>query len=206
MKRYSPSPARGGGQGGGSKSVESLQDRGQGLYQCFGDLIDDQLHMPDSLTRVGAQGLRDLIRAPFEWRRLLCGITLAAANGAGQANQNGDRALHFGWLAPGRGAGGVHFLPQRRDAFGSVPRPAIPGIPAVNVGHGQRQHPLPNRPDHQWRSAGTWARHQLAIARRVELASEVDFALPQERSNDGEGFGESRHAAVEGKAISAIFS
>src|ERR1700686_1783938 len=79
--------------GWGSKSVESLQDRSQGLDRCFGDRIDDQLHMPDSLTRVGAQGLRDLIRAPFEWRRLLCGINLAAANGAGQANQNGDRAL-----------------------------------------------------------------------------------------------------------------
>src|SRR5205823_6668188 len=116
-----------------------------------------------------------------------------------------DRAFHAGRFASGRGAGSVDFGPRRRDPFRSIARPAVPRIPTVDVGHGQRQHPLADRADHQWRSAGTRPRYQLAIARRIELAGEVDFTVAQERSNDGERFGESRHTPVEGKAVGAIF-
>src|SRR5256885_6286683 len=177
--------------------VESLQHRGEALDRSLGDWIDDELHVPNSLARIAAQALSNLISPPLERCHLFGWIKLAAAGGAWQLHQDRDRAFHLGWLAPGRCAGGVDFGPQRRDPFGSVAGPAVPGIPAVDVGHGQRQHPLADRADHQWRSTRSWPWNELAIAGRIEFAGEVDFAVAQQRSNDAEGFGEPRHAPVE---------
>jgi len=46
---------------------------------------------------------------------------------------------------------------------------------------------------------------EAGAEQRAKDAGEVDFAVSQKRSNDGEGFGESCHAPVEGKAVGTIF-
>src|ERR1700730_8820840 len=147
-----------------------------------------------------------MVGAPFERCHVLQGISLALLVGrAGQPNQDGDRAFDVGRLASGNGAGGVDLRSQLRDASGSIAGPAVPRIPAVDVRHRELQHPLTNGPDHQRWSARTRARQQFAVSSRIELSLKVDAAIAQERANDGEGFGKSRHASIEGKAERAIF-
>ena len=75
------------------------------------------------------------------------------------------------------------------------------------MGHRDAQHARTIAADEQWRAGGPWtARLQLAVAQRVVATREVDGALSQQRTDDGEGFLEARHAMVEGKAEGCVLA
>jgi hypothetical protein len=69
----------------------------------------------------------------------------------------------------------------------------------------QPQHPRPARADHDRRPLPARpARAQLALARLVIAAREVDLPLPQQGADDGEGLLEAAGAVVERVAEGAI--
>src|SRR4030081_1841933 len=115
--------------------VQSLQHRGQRCDRLLVDGIQDELDVPDSLARVGPQTIRDRLTVAFERLDLRGQADLAPAGGSGQADQDGNRALHLTRVPPGRNARGIDFLAKRFDPFGPVADPLVPRIPAVNVGH-----------------------------------------------------------------------
>ena len=98
-----------------------------------------------------------------------------------------------------------HALEERREAGGAVAEPVVPRVPGVDVRCGDPQHARADRADHQRRPGRPRpARQQLAVARAVEAALEVDAALAQQRTDDREGLLEARHALVEGETEGAV--
>src|SRR5437667_12646362 len=125
----------------GSRSaaaVETLQHRAECLEGSLGDGIDDELDMAYPLVRVPPEAVGDRIRIALErW-----GIILASAAGTRQPHEHGGGAFDFAGIASGGSGGRVNFFAEGQDAFGTVARPVVPGVPGIDVGNRQGEHAL----------------------------------------------------------------
>src|SRR5947209_3844347 len=109
-----------------------------------------------------------------------------------------NRELQRGGVATLRLAGSVHFV----DRLLGRGRTGVPGgVPCVGIARHQSQHAGSLAGQQQrWPRRSRAARNQLAVARGVVLAGEIDLAVAEQRTDDLQRLFESTYAVVEGKA------
>src|SRR5438094_7997271 len=191
--------------GSRDSGVEILEHRRQRLERRSRHGLDDELNVPDPFARIGTQLIGDDLRTSLKrrcQRRRL--VHVPPAGPTRHLDKNSHRPLDLAGLAAGRDAGVVDCFTQRSDAIGPVSRLSIPGIPCADMRNSDLEHPLARRPDQQRRSARTRPWDELTVAGGIELPGKVDAAVMEQRSNDGEGFRESRYPTIKRKTKGPI--
>ena len=173
-----------------------------------GDRIEHELDVGDRLRgRIARSVSASSAGSPLERRRCVRWVASPWRRPVppGQADEDARPSVR---PRPGRARPRGRPSSTSARSGGDARRPVldvvVPGVPRVGVGHRGPQHPRPDRADHQRRAGRPRAaRQQLAVARLVPAAVEVDGALAQERPDDRERLLEPVDPVVEREAEGA---
>jgi hypothetical protein len=172
------------------------------------DRVNDELEMRRACSGKGVEVLGDLRRAAAHGLRAVVAVVAHHPPlPAGQADEHGGGRIDAARLPPDGGGELVDTAAQQPEPGDGVAVVAVPHVPAVDDRQGDRQHPRPDRADHQRRSAGTGRRRvEHAVLQSVELAGEVDVPLTQQGADDRQRLGEAVDAPIEGETEGPVLA
>ena len=159
-------------------SIQLLQHRRERRDPGRGVWFQPDLKVRDAGDGVGAQSGSDFRWAAAQWHHFQRGGRIRA-----NLDEDAHRAREGRRVAAGLAAGGVDALARAAAGRRRVPRLREPGVPGVGVARRQAEHARRGRADQDgWPLGARAARPQLAVARLVVLAREVDLPVAEQAS------------------------